>query len=107
MQSSVFHANNRVITHLGYSPFEIRFRYKLASLVNKFKPLVKLKQINGSFIPRSFYRDHLKLFKPRTGYLVTGKEEAILQFQNIRAGQAKFLLPLDIHNFTGVWEPTY
>jgi hypothetical protein len=40
VQSSVFYANNRVITHLGYSPFEIRFGYKLASLINIFKPLV-------------------------------------------------------------------
>ena len=81
--------------------------FRIVGQFGKFGKSYKLEQINGSLIPRSFYRDHLKLFKPRTGYLVTRKEEATLQFQNIRAGQAKFLLPLDIHNSTGIWEPSY
>ena len=37
--------------------------------------LYHLRQVNGTAIPRSFYGDHLKPFKLRTGYLVTGYEQ--------------------------------
>lgn len=45
-----------------------------------------LEQLNKKPIPRIFYGDHLRLFVPRTGYLVSPHEESYPMQQNIRTG---------------------
>ena len=55
-----------------------------------------LRQIDGTPIPRSYAGDQLKLFKPRTGHLVTGYEESLKEYQNIRAGRAIYTLPKEV-----------
>ena len=56
----------------------------------------RLRQINGVPIPRHFHGDSLKIFRLRDGYLLTGEEETLPIFQNIRLGSASFKLPKDI-----------
>jgi transposase InsO family protein len=53
----------------------------------------KLEQLNGDPIRRTFYGDHLRLFKPRTGHLVNHTEELSPIYQNIRAGRTKSRIP--------------
>jgi hypothetical protein len=55
-----------------------------------------LRQVNGDPIPRSYYRDHLKPFTLRTGYLRTKNKERILPYQNLRAGRATYRLPKNV-----------
>lgn len=52
------------------------------------KPTHLLSSIKGTF-----YGDHLKRFTLRTGYLISGEEEAYPIYQNIRAGTGKRRLP--------------
>ena len=52
-----------------------------------------LRQINGEAIPRQYYGDHLKLFRLRTGHLVSGSEQVLPVYQNIRASRCKHHLP--------------
>ncbi|KAI0994668.1 hypothetical protein K3495_g13513 [Podosphaera aphanis] len=49
--------------------------------------LYQIRQIDASVIPRIYYEDHLKLIKPREGYLRTGMEEVFPTFQRIRHGR--------------------
>lgn len=53
----------------------------------------KLRQVNGKKISRSFYGDHLKPFTLRNEHLITGEEEDLPEYQNIRAGRARYTLP--------------
>jgi hypothetical protein len=62
-----------------------------------------LRQVNGTAIPRSFYGDHLKPFKLRTGYLVTGFEQQLPTYQNLRAGKARHRLPKSVRKGTEAW----
>jgi hypothetical protein len=55
-----------------------------------------LRQVNGDSIPRSYYKDYLKLFTLRTGYLRTKNKERILSYQNLRARRAIYRLPKNI-----------
>lgn len=66
----------------------------------------KLRQINGKPIPRSFYGDHLKPFIMRSDHLITGDEEDFPEYQNIRAGRAKYNLPRALQQGYGVWSNT-
>ncbi|KAI0994798.1 hypothetical protein K3495_g13383 [Podosphaera aphanis] len=50
-------------------------------------------QLNGKPIPRHYHGDSLKKFRLREGYLVTGDEEALPSYQNIRLGNTEFRLP--------------
>ncbi|KAI0995726.1 hypothetical protein K3495_g12455 [Podosphaera aphanis] len=52
-----------------------------------------IRQISGKHIPRHYHGDSLKRFRLREGYLVTGEEEALPVFQNIRLQKAEFKLP--------------
>ncbi|KAI0996301.1 hypothetical protein K3495_g11880, partial [Podosphaera aphanis] len=52
-----------------------------------------LRQISGASIPRHYHGDSLKKFRLREGYLITGEEESLPVFQNIRLGRASFKLP--------------
>ena len=62
-----------------------------------------LRQVNGALIPRSFYRDYLKPFQLCKGYLITGYEETIPAYQNLRAGRASYKLPHGVKEVPGVW----
>ncbi|POS82388.1 hypothetical protein EPUL_005646 [Erysiphe pulchra] len=66
----------------------------------------KLSQINGKSITRSFYRDHLKPFIMRSDHLIAGDEEDSPQYQNIRAGRAKYNLLRALKQGHGVWSNT-
>jgi hypothetical protein len=61
-----------------------------------------LRQINGTLIPRTFYGDHLKIFRLREGCLITGEERSLLTFQNIRADHALRKLPTYVREIPGV-----
>jgi hypothetical protein len=56
----------------------------------------KLQQINGTLIPRTYYGDHFKPFRPRPKHLITGYERNLPQYQNLRAGKATHKLPKDV-----------
>ncbi|POS81641.1 hypothetical protein EPUL_006635, partial [Erysiphe pulchra] len=56
----------------------------------------KLRQINGTPIPRHYHGDSLKKFRLREGYLITGEEESLPVFQSIRLGNASFKLPKNL-----------
>ncbi|KAI0999999.1 hypothetical protein K3495_g8198, partial [Podosphaera aphanis] len=66
----------------------------------------KLRQVNGKKIPRSFYGDHLKPFTLRNEHLITGEEEDLPEYQNIRAGRAKYTLPRALQQGHGAWSNT-
>jgi hypothetical protein len=53
----------------------------------------KLRQVDGTAIKRTFYGDHLKPFKQRTGHMLTGKEAQLASYQILRAGKAKHKVP--------------
>ena len=61
-----------------------------------------LRQVDGTPILRSFHGDHLKPFRLREGYLITGHEESIPAYQNLRAGRASHKLPCGIRELPGV-----
>jgi len=56
----------------------------------------RLSQINGTPIPRHFHIDQLKPFYLRNSYLVTGLEERLPAYQNLRAGTASHSLPPEL-----------
>jgi hypothetical protein len=62
-----------------------------------------LRQVNNTAIPRSFYGDHLKPFKLRTGHLVTGYKQQLPTYQKLRARKAKHKLPKSIRKGVGAW----
>jgi hypothetical protein len=62
-----------------------------------------LRQVNGTLIPRSFYGDHLKPFKLRTSYLVTGYKQQLPMYQKLRARRAKHKLPKSICKGARAW----
>jgi hypothetical protein len=62
-----------------------------------------LRQVNSTAVLRSFYGDHLKPFKLRTGHLVTSYEQQLPTYQKLRAGKAKHKLPKSICKGAGAW----
>ncbi|KAI0994590.1 hypothetical protein K3495_g13592 [Podosphaera aphanis] len=62
-----------------------------------------LRQVNGKPIPRTYYGDHLKLFKLREGHLVTGREGRVPFYQNLRAGTANHKLPAAVGTGDTEW----
>lgn len=53
----------------------------------------RIQQLNGKSIAHGHLGDQLKLFIPRTGYLVTEYERLLPEYQNIRASRASRELP--------------
>ncbi|POS81989.1 hypothetical protein EPUL_006423, partial [Erysiphe pulchra] len=64
-----------------------------------------LRQIDGTSISRHYHGDSLKRFRLREGYLVTGEEESLPVYQNIRLGRATFKLPKDLRTVPGALVP--
>jgi hypothetical protein len=60
-----------------------------------------LRQICGTLIPRTFHGNHLKPFRLREGYVVTGQESVLPVYQNIRLGKASLRLPRDLRTIPG------
>jgi hypothetical protein len=58
--------------HLAY-----RGPFVVVGLGGFYSKSYHLRQVNSIAVLRSFYRDHLKPFKLRTGYLVTGYEQQL------------------------------
>jgi hypothetical protein len=50
----------------------------------------KLQQLDSTQIPRTFYGDSLKLFKPWTNHLISKSDKDLIQYQNIRSRKGKF-----------------
>jgi hypothetical protein len=70
--------------HPAYrGPFEI------ADYSGDYGKSFKLQQLDGTPIPRTFYGDSLKLFKPRTGHLISKSDKDLIQYQNIRSRKGK------------------
>ncbi|POS86061.1 hypothetical protein EPUL_002468 [Erysiphe pulchra] len=63
----------------------------------------RLRQIEGTAIPRHFHENALKPFRLREGYLISEKEERIPVLQNIRLGIAAFKLPKNQRTVPGTW----
>lgn len=57
-----------------------------------------LRQVNGASIPGHYNGDSLKNFLLRGGYLITGEEESLPAFQNIRLDRASFKLSSRFRN---------
>lgn len=55
-----------------------------------------LRQINGTPIPCHVHIDQLKPFYLRNSYMVTGDEERLSVYQNIRGGTASHSLPPEL-----------
>jgi transposase InsO family protein len=64
-----------------------------------------LRQICGTPIPRTFHGDHLKRFRLREGYLVSGREQSLPVYQNIRYGRGSHKLPRDLRTIPGAHNP--
>jgi hypothetical protein len=62
-----------------------------------------LRQICGTPIPRTFHGDHLKRFRLREGYLVSGREQELPVYQNIRYGTGSHRLPKDLRTIPGAY----
>jgi hypothetical protein len=67
--------------------------FRIASFGGDHYRSFKLEQLNREPIPHTFYGDHLRLFRPRTGHLITQTEESLPIYQNIRAGRTRFRIP--------------
>ncbi|KAI0992831.1 hypothetical protein K3495_g15353 [Podosphaera aphanis] len=62
-----------------------------------------LRQINGQRIKYSYHGDQLKLFRLREGYLISGNEQKIPAYQNLRSGKASHKIPKPTYYFEGAW----
>ncbi|KAI0997594.1 hypothetical protein K3495_g10592 [Podosphaera aphanis] len=104
-----------ICRELTYSPGELVMFYDHREAGKKLRPSWRgpfvitglggemgisytLRQIDGTKTPRHYYGDALKNFRLREGYLITGKEEALPIYQNIRPGRANFKLPRDLQS---------
>jgi hypothetical protein len=60
-----------------------------------------IRQICGTPIPRTFHGNHLKKFRLREEYLVSGREHSLPVYQNIRYGTGNHKLPRDLRTIPG------
>jgi hypothetical protein len=51
--------------------------FKIIDFSRDFRKSFKLKQLEGTPIPCTFYRDSLKLFQPRKGYLISKSDKTL------------------------------
>jgi hypothetical protein len=63
-----------------------------------------IRQVNDIAIPRTFYGDDLKAYRLREGYLITGTEQSLLVYQNLRPGNATHKLPKNAWVISGTWK---
>jgi hypothetical protein len=84
--------------HLAYKgPFIV------VSLGGFYSKSYHLRQVNSTAVLKSFYKDHLKPFKLRTSYLVTGYKQQLPTYQKLYARKAKYKLPKSIYKGVKAW----
>ena len=75
----------------NFRKFETRWVSPFAVLgfAGEHKALYKLERTDGSIIPNSFYRDYLRVFTPREGYLRPSNKQELEVVKRIRIQRAR------------------
>ena len=58
--------------------------FRVSGYKGSYSKLYTLKQLNGTLLLKTYYKDYFKLFKLRQGHLVTRKEAKLKAYFNIR-----------------------
>ncbi|KAI0992640.1 hypothetical protein K3495_g15545 [Podosphaera aphanis] len=92
------HAKAKMKLHASY-----RGPFVVVGFAGSHKKSYVLRQVSGQEIKYSYHGDQLKPFRLREGYLITGTEQRILSYQNLRAGKLNNDVPRQTTYFEGAW----
>lgn len=92
------HAKAKLKLHASY-----RGPFVVAGYAGEHKKSYLLRQVDGQKIKYSYHGDQLRPFRLREGYLITGNENRIPSYQNLRSGKASYEVPKPTKYFEGSW----
>lgn len=68
----------------------------IVALVDSSKRSYTVRQISETPMPGTFHGDHLKFFRLRERYFISGKKLSLPVYQNIRFGTGKYKVPREM-----------